>query len=38
MSTENEREPFWARIVMAVVQGIVQAVVLFVCLKIYGVI
>lgn len=38
MSTENEKEPFWAKIVLAVVQGIVNAVVLFVCLKIFGVV
>nr|DAT58911.1 MAG TPA: hypothetical protein [Caudoviricetes sp.] len=38
MSTENEKEPFGAKIILAVVQGIVNAVVLFVCLKIFGVI
>jgi len=38
MSTENEKEPFWAKIILAVIQGVVNAVVLFVCLKIFGVI
>ena len=37
MSSENEKEPFWVKLVMAVVQGAVSAVVLFVCLKIFGV-
>lgn len=36
MSTENEREPFWHKVVLAVVQGAVSAAVLFVCLKIFG--
>ena len=38
MSTENEKEPFWSKIILAVVQGVVNAVVLFVCLKIFGVV
>ncbi len=38
MSTENGKEPFWAKIILAVIQGVVNAVVLFVCLKIFGVI
>lgn len=38
MSTENEKEPFRAKIILAVVQGAVSAVVLFVCLKIFGVV
>ncbi len=37
MSTENEREPFWQKLILAVVQGIVNALVLFACLKIFGV-
>ena len=38
MSTENEKEPLWVKILVAVVQGAVSAAVLFVCLKIFGVI
>lgn len=37
MSTENEKEPFWAKILYSVIQGAVSAVVLFACLKIFGV-
>ena len=36
MSTENGKEPFRAKIILAVIQGVVSAVVLFVCLKIFG--
>ncbi len=38
MSTEKEKEPLWVKILTAVIQGVVNAVVLFVCLKIFGVI
>lgn len=38
MSTENEKGPLWVKILTAVVQGVVNAVVLFICLKIFGVI
>lgn len=34
----NEKEPFWVKILMAVIQGAVNAAVLFACLKIFGVI
>jgi hypothetical protein len=34
----NEKEPFWIKIILAAVQGVVNAVVLFICLKIFGVI
>ena len=36
MSTENEKEPLWAKILMAVIQGAVNGIVLFFCLKIFG--
>lgn len=36
MSTENGKEPFWSKIILAAVQGVVNAVALFVCLKIFG--
>jgi hypothetical protein len=36
MSTENEKEPLWVKIILAIVQGIISAIVLFVCLKIFG--
>lgn len=38
MSTANGKEPFWPKIILAAVQGVVNAVVLFVCLKIFGVV
>lgn len=38
MSTENEKEPLWSKILMAIVQGAISAIVLFICLKIFGVI
>lgn len=36
MSTENEKEPLWGKIILAIVQGVVSAIVLFVCLKVFG--
>lgn len=38
MSTENGKETILEKIIIAVIQGAVNAVVLFVCLKIFGVI
>ncbi len=38
MSTKNENEPFWASILFAAVQGVVNAVTMVICLKILGVI
>gem|GEM_PF-2173185 len=38
MSTENKTEPFWCKIIMAAIQGAINAIVLFACLKIFGVI
>ena len=37
MSTENEKESFLSKIILAVIQGAVNAAVLFACLKIFGV-
>ena len=36
MSTENEKEPLWVKIILAIVQGVVSVIVLFVCLKVFG--
>lgn len=38
MSTENGKETILEKIIIAVVQGAVNAIVLFACLKIFGMI
>ncbi len=38
MSTKNEKTPFWAKILFSVIQGVVNAAIMIICLKILGVI
>lgn len=38
MSIKNEASPLWAKILFAVIQGVINAVIMIICLKIFGVI
>lgn len=38
MSTKNDTSPFWAKILFAVIQGVINAIITIICLKIFGVI